>query len=192
MRRTVAVAVTMGLVLTACGGSAESELVDAFADVVYEDASAPDSGFEVSRSEARCVAEAFVGGVGADRLTDAGLTPDAIRNRSMDDLTGGELDLSEADYRYLVDGVFDCVDMESQLAESMAEDGTLSASSARCLASGMIEAPEMRGLMARALVAGDDAFDSASDQEASALMGLLFSLAADCLDESEFASLMGG
>ena len=74
----------------------------------------------------------------------------------------------------MLEGIFDCADVEQLMIDSMVEDGTPQ-DVAECLAGGFGE-DELKDFMLSAS-AGDDAI---GEEAAAELFAKLFSLAADC------------
>lgn len=120
--------------------------------------------FPMSDDEANCAARNIVDEVDSDTLDAMLADPDA-------DL--GEVADAETSLKVL-DGIFDCVDVEDLMIQSMIDDGT-PREDAECLARGFGE-DELRDFM-RAASGGDDAL---SEEAGMQLFAKMFELAAEC------------
>lgn len=127
------------------GSSADPELVAALTAELASD----DSGFPADVAE--CSAEKIVNGIGADRLSELGVTVDNVDDVQSIDFTDGELDT-------IVDSFDDCKPLKELLAEEFSGDGTFSEADAKCLVD---ELPD--NTLKDAFRAGLSGADAASD-----------------------------
>ena len=86
--------------------------------------------------------------------------------------------------RTVVDITLGCADLASGLAEQFSADGTISESSARCVADGMLAADAFKEAVASTLTGAD--LDVESDP---ALLGELLPIFFECLDADELSNL---
>lgn len=140
------------------GGS----LAAALADNMMEDSAAGDSPV-ATREEAECWANGIVDGIGEDRLTELGVTPESVGE--LEDLA-----LTDDEVSTVVDSLFDCADVKQAFADSFAAD--FGAEAASCIAEGLDEDLVKQALSAS--IAGDDSQPSAEFLEA------FTQLASDC------------
>lgn len=116
--RLLAIAAGLALVAGACGddggdggaASVDDPLVQAIVDDMLADGS-----MGADQAQAECFASRVVGGVGNDRLTELGVTPDNV----------GELDeiaWTQDEAELIVDELFECTDVEDGFAGSMVSD----------------------------------------------------------------------
>lgn len=122
MKRTIiAAALASGLVLTGCSGDDdEAEAKSAISDYLVaqqEDAQM----ITLEESEADCIADGMVEGIGVDQLQEYGLLADDLTV----DPEAQTPEMSEEDSEVMVDAMFDCTDvmgtMEEELASAMGQ-----------------------------------------------------------------------
>ena len=159
MRWMVLVVVAMAAACGSSGPAADDPTVLEVQDVLQGE-----QDFPMSDDEANCAARNIVDEVDSDTL-------DAMLANPGADL--GEVADPETSLKVL-DGIFDCVDVEDMMIQSMIEDGT-PREEAECLANGFGE-DELRDFM-RAASAGDDAL---SEEAGMQLFAKMFELAAEC------------
>lgn len=148
LRRTFAV---LAIVATAaaCGGdddggdAADSPLGQALSAEFLSEEDSPIT----TQEQADCVAGGIVSGVGEDRLTELGVTPDNVGDGDIEDLA-----FTADEAAVVVDSLFDCVDVQEALATEFAAD--FGEDGGRCLAENLDE-DLLRDLMASAFL-GDD------------------------------------
>lgn len=117
-----------------------------------------------TEEEARCVAGGIVSGIGEDRLTELGVTPESVGN--IEDIG---FDADEADE--IVDAMFSCVDVKAALAEEF--EAEFGAEGAECLADGLGD-DRLRELMASSFL-GDE-----SEEMSDEFFQEFLDIAADC------------
>lgn len=144
MRKLLMIVGAIAIVASACGGddddggavaAADSPLVAALADEIAEGANS--DAPVANREEAECWAGRIVGGIGEDRLTELGVTPEDVGEINEYDFTDGEIDT-------IVDSLGDCVDLAELMAEEMV--GELGEEAADCVA-GELEGDFLNDLM---------------------------------------------
>lgn len=140
------------------GGMSDDPLVKEVAAVLQGD-----QDFPMSDEEANCAAQGMVDGIPSDTLDQMLANPDA----ELSEVADAEMAL------VALDAIFDCVDIETLMVQSMVEDGTPE-DQARCVAEGFGE-EELRSLMQMAS-AGEDPSDDAGLE----ILFKMFELAAEC------------
>ena len=184
LKRMMVLAVAIALIGTACGdddGLTESE--QAIADVIASGiAEEPDAGDPFSEPEAaQCFSEGLVKNLGVARLAEIGITADsASPEEAFAAMTDGEIS-------DMADLALGCVDIETAMAGQFAADG-ISDDSARCMAKGFGETDFYR-LAIIAGMTGDESYDPSEDPE---FLGMMISIATDCLTADELSIIMGG
>ena len=150
----------------------EDEYIAVFSSSVQDS----DTGFGAAPDEADCAAEAAVASVGAERLQAAGLD-EAWLTTEVSPAT----DLTEEESDAIVDALFDCIDMGSAIAASLAadEDG-LPRTTSVCLSDALGEGTVLRSYLARLLREGNDV--PMSVDEASAFVDATLA----CIDFGPF------
>jgi hypothetical protein len=124
--------------------SGGSPLAVALADNMMAEAATGGSPV-ASREEADCWANGIVDGIGEDRLTEMGVTPEAI----------GELDelpLDDGEVSVVVDSLFACVDVQQSFADQFA--GEFGQEAADCFAA-QLDADLMKEILAAQIGGGD-------------------------------------
>ena len=155
------IVLVVALVAASCGGSSSSDDPKV---LEVQSVLQNEQDFPMSDDEANCAAQEIVDYVDSDTLDQMLENPEA-------DL--GEV--ADAETAVVVlEGIFDCADVEQLMIDSMVEDGTPQ-DVAECLAGGFGE-DELKDFMLSAS-AGDDAI---GEEAAAELFAKLFSLAADC------------
>ena len=155
------IVLVVALMAASCGGSSSSDDPKV---LEVQSVLQNDQDFPMSDDEANCAAQEIVDNVDSDTLDQMLEDPEA-------DL--GEV--ADAETAVVVlEGIFDCADVEQLMIDSMVEDGTPQ-DVAECLAGGFGE-DELKDFMLSAS-AGDDAI---GEDAAAELYAKLFSLAADC------------
>lgn len=178
--RTI-VAAALLLTAAACGddggdgggdelSAADQEYVDAAMET-YDPETDP-----FSEGEARCIAEAVVRPLGADRLEELGVTPDDFRGDS-EALPEG---LAEGEANDVVDGIDDCVDLSDLFMEQLTADQELSDESTECLQDAF-DRDFVRRIVVTMLTEGQDAL--AEDEDLTAELMGVFSKCPQVLDE---------
>lgn len=157
MRKIAAMLLSGLFLLGACGddggggggdlSSADREYVDAALATFDAEEATP-----LTESDARCIVESMVGGLGAERLEDLGITPDSFGS---DDSPFPE-GLEEDEANEIVDGFEGCFDMGEVFLEGLAEDGTLSDEAKECLADAFDD-DTIRQIFVTMLTQGEDA-----------------------------------
>lgn len=130
--------VVIAVLATACAGGDSDNEPDALAFVdsplvgplAEEILTGPDA-LTTDRAEAACFARGTVAGIGEARLVELGLS-------SSDTPDLDSLDLTDAEVTTLVGSMFDCIDVQQMIADSMTADG-VDAEDARCLADSIDE-----------------------------------------------------
>ena len=181
MRTRVVLAVgALALAATACGddddsdGGDVSEEEQPYVDALIESA-AEDEGedVELNEAQAECLAPKWVSILGADRLEEAGISPDELADD--DDLDFSELGLAESDGEALYDALGECdVDFRETFIAGMTEDSDVSDEDRECLDE-ELDDDLLRRMLVTAFVDGEDALESDED-----LMGDLFAVFAEC------------
>ncbi len=87
------------------------------------------NGLQFSSEEAECAADAITAAIDVARLEELGLDMD---DKAAPELTEPPLTTQEGDVVY--EAFEACIDLEAQLGESFAADGSLDAQSAQCVA----------------------------------------------------------
>ena len=141
---------------------ASGSLVDALAAEMWAEAEDGDSPI-TSEDEAQCWASGVVDGIGEDRLTELGLTPDNI-------VQVDQLALTDDEVGIVVDSLFSCADVKTAFVDQFAAD--FGQEGAECVAEAMDEDLVKEALSAS--IAGDD---SQPSEEFIAAFG---QIAVDC------------
>lgn len=142
------------------GADADSPLVQALAANLLEDG---EDSPVASQEEAECWASGVVGGIGEDRLTELGVTPEDVGD--IEDLA-----LTDDEVSVVVDSLFGCADVQQAFADQFAAD--FGEEAATCIAEQLDEDLVKQALTAS--IAGDDAQPSAEFLEQFA------AIAGDC------------
>ena len=156
--------VVVALAASACGGDDAGGVSNDATVLEVQDVLQRDQDFPMSDEQANCAAQNIVDNVDADTLDTMLESPEA----DLDEVADPDTALQ------VLDGIFDCVDIQELMVTSMVEDGTPQ-DVAECLAEGFGE-DELRSFMISAS-AGEDAI---GEEAAAELFAKLFSLAADC------------
>ena len=144
LRRGASALLVLVLALSACGSD---DGVSAGADtpigqaLTEEFMSETDSPFN-NEEDARCMSGKIVDGVGEDRLEELGLSGSDVPDIDTIDFTEGELDV-------VVDSLFDCVDVQAELAKEFESD--FGEEGAQCVAENLDE-DLVRDLMSASFV----------------------------------------
>lgn len=163
MRRMtiVALALVGGVGAAACGDdggtSASGEERAAYVDAIDE----AGRDENLSDEENRCVAEAYVDGIGLDELRDA-VTPDEIRDRPDADPRDYGIELDEARATLLYEGMSRCVDVRQLIIDDLVADEGISDEARACIEDGFDE-DLVRDMMVLVLTEGDAALDQDSE-----------------------------
>ena len=155
------IVVVVALVAASCGGGSSSNDPKV---LEVQSVLQNDQDFPMSDDEANCAAQEIVDNVDSDTLDQMLENPEA----DLSEVTDPETAV------VVLEGIFDCADVEQLMIDSMVEDGTPQ-DVAECLAGGFGE-DELKDFMLSAS-AGDDAI---GEEAAAELFAKLFSLAADC------------
>ena len=141
------------------GGMSDDPKVVEVASILQDD-----QDFPMSDAEANCAARRIVDNVPSDTLDTMLANPDA----ELGEVTDPETAMT------VLDGIFDCVDIEALMVQSMVEDGTPE-DQAKCIAEGFGE-DEIRSFME--LAAMDD--EAVDDAVAFEILARMFELAGEC------------
>ena len=141
------------------GGMSDDPKVVEVASILQDD-----QDFPMSDAEANCAARRIVDNVPSDTLDTMLANPDA----ELGEVTDPETAMT------VLDGIFDCVDIEALMVQSMVEDGTPE-DQAQCIAKGFGE-DEIRSFME--LAAMDD--EAVDDAVAFEILARMFELAGEC------------
>ena len=170
IRHSIAI-VALVATAAACGGDDDGDGGDsAAADTPIGQALTAELMSETEDSpigteeEARCVSGRIVSGIGEDRLTELGVTPDSVGE--IDDIA---FSTEEADE--IVDAMFSCVDVKAALAEEFETE--FGAEGAQCLADGLGD-DMLRELMASSFL-GDE-----SEEMSDEFFQEFLDIAAEC------------
>lgn len=140
------------------GGASDDPRVREVAEILQDE-----QDFPMSDEEANCAAERIVDGV-----------DDSTLNQMLADPEGDLGEVADAEMALVVlDGIFDCADIEDLMVQSMMEDGTPE-DQARCVAEGFGE-DELRSFMEMAV-----AEDEPDDEAGLEILFKMFELAAEC------------
>ena len=158
-RLMLALVCLVALVASACGGgddSADDPRLDEVVTWVLE-GDADDEAFDLSESQARCMAGKMVDGLDDDML-------DVVLAGTLSDdpPPGAEL--------VLIESLFDCVDLTQLMIDQMVADGA-SQEEAECF-SGAFSEDTMRALMTSEFT-GEDPPPGAEEELMSAVMGAM-------------------
>jgi hypothetical protein len=182
-KRTLLLVVVFALVAAACsasGGdslSAEDQaLADAIAQSMMDD-SGDDSPF--AEEDAVCFGNGIVSEMGSDRLTEVGLSVEAVESGT----DPSDVDLSEGDIDSMVAVMTECIDFGAVFTAEFEASG-VSSESISCLTDGMDD--DLVSAMARSAFTGADL---SGDDETS---NQIFQLVLDCFSAEDMAKLGGG
>jgi hypothetical protein len=156
------------------GGGSDDPLVQAMTTWLSTSEDVP----PFDEDEAECVAQGVVDGVGSDRLEELGVTEEAMASEEGVELT--DVEFTDDEVAVVIDSMEGCADLKALLAESIADDGTISAEDAECLVDELPEDFIRQGFEAE--FAGDDITESQD------LQNTMFDAIANCdiaLDPSE-------
>lgn len=155
----------LALISVACGSKSGSSGEMSADPVVLDIAEAlqDDPNFAMSDEKANCAAQRIVDGLDDTTLDQMLANPDADLAEVADD----EMAL------VVIDGIFDCADIEELMVRSMMEDGTPE-DQARCVAEGFGE-DELRSLMAMASTEQEP-----DDEAGLEILFKMFALANEC------------
>ncbi len=144
VRRGASALLVLMLALSACGSDddvsagADTEIGQALTEEFMADGDSPFS----SEEDARCMSGKIVDGIGEDRLEELGMTADNVPDIDAIDFTEGELDT-------VIDSLFDCVDVQAELAKEFESD--FGEEGAQCVAENLDE-DLVRDLMSASFV----------------------------------------
>ena len=179
--RVVLVIGALALALGACGddddggsevSEAEQPYVDALIESAAEESDDEDDEFDLDEEQAECVAPAWVGIIGADRLEEAGVEPDELPE---DDFDFSTLGLTQEDGEAMYDALGECgVEVRDAFIAGLAEDESLSDEDRQCVDEAFDE-DLLRRIIVTGFVEGEEALDQ--DEE---LMGEVFAVFAEC------------
>jgi len=162
-RLTIAIAVLIAL-LAGCSGSAGSDGDDLQGYVAAVMATQlDDSEVPVTDGEGRCIAGRTFDEIGPDRFLELGFDSDSVTPQAMSSFD--EL-WADAEWELLIDALFNCVDMEKRLQESIGADQDIDDDAAACIAEGYFESGYLRITMLQRDQAGpevEDAFAELAD-----------------------------
>lgn len=160
MRRWFAIGCAAALTLAACGGDddgggggdgggdggASAGADTAIGRALTADMLAEEDSPVQTEEEARCWSGRIVDGIGEDRLVELGVSAENVGDID-------QIDFSDSEVDTLVDGLFDCTDVEAAFAEQFTED--FGEEGAACMAEAMDQ--EMVSDMMKSSFSGDDA-----------------------------------
>ncbi len=112
---------------------------------MLEDADSEDGSVAQTEEEARCWSGKIVDEVGEDRLSELGVTAQSVGDLDEIDFTEDELDT-------VVDGMFDCIDVNAAFAKQFEAD--FGAEGAQCVAD-ELDQDLVKDMMKAALAGGD-------------------------------------
>jgi hypothetical protein len=181
----------LALVAAGCGGGSDSAS-DSAEGEPYSDAIV--AAFQQSESEdpspitdedARCAADRIVGILGAERLSNAGITPDDIA--SSDNVKAAVPDLTSDEAAEITDAIYECIDFgelfAAGFAASAATDGvTLPEDKVECLGENFKNSERLREAFANSILTGEDP-DFQNDTS------LITEILGDCLTIEELLEL---
>lgn len=157
--KSLTVIAFMVLFAVACGGDSGGDArVDELVAFLEEESAVDD--VQLTDSENRCLAEALVAGLDDDLL---------------DELVAGDPkdDPPEGTELVLIESLFDCVDMNQLMVDSMVADGATQ-EEAECFA-GALDAESLETMMTAELTGADP-----SPEEEEALMAVVFEVMFTC------------
>lgn len=154
------------LVFAACSSDSSVDAAP-YVDAVEEDISSDDSGFSLDGDGARCVAEALVGAADADRLDEAGVTPEDFAAAESFDDVDAEFDADQL--RDDLDEALGSCELGAPLTDVFVAEFPfeLTDEDRGCVATSLDGGDALSDGLARSLVDGDDA--GIQDAFASAL-----------------------
>ena len=125
-------AVFAGLLLSvaACGGSGdEEEAATAISDsIMKEQQGSTDTIFAMERTEADCIGDGFVDGIGIDQLQEYGFLSEDLKAKPMSNVT-----METGDAEAATDVLFECADVTELMSEALAQGGQVDAKTRACL-----------------------------------------------------------
>jgi hypothetical protein len=157
--KKLAVVVVVAFFAVACGGDSGGDArVDEVAAFLEEESAVDD--VQLTDSQNRCIAEALVAGLDDDLL---------------DEVLAGDPDDGPPEGTELVlfESLFDCVDMNQLMVDSMVADGATQ-EEAECFA-GALDAETLETMMTAELTGADP-----SPEEGEALMAVIFEVMLTC------------
>ena len=188
LKRMTVLMLAIAMVTAACGDdggsgigltSGQQAVADAIAGGITDD---PDPDDPFSQPEAaQCFSEGLVRDIGIGRLAEIGITAES---RSPE---AAFATMTDAEISDMADLALGCVDLVAAMADQFAVDG-ISHESALCMSEGFAESDFFR----RAVIAGmtgDESYDPSEDPE---FLGLMITVATDCLTADELSLILGG
>lgn len=178
MKRLFLAIAAGALLLGACGddgGSSadlsgeEQQLADKISASLLADTQ---STVPLTQKEADCIGAGLVSKIGVDRLSSIDFEE-----------TDVQFDLSEKEAGDAAGVMVDCVDLQASLAKSFAEDGTISESSAKCLA-GKFDDDTLKGLFT-------DVFQGNDPEGSGAFLRIVTAGMTECLTDEELSTITG-
>jgi len=188
LKRIMVLVLAIAMVAAACGdddGNAgsltdgEQAVAGVIAASMLEDQD-PEDPFSDPEA-ARCFSEGAVRNLGVARLAEIGI------NAESDDPQAGFATMTESELNEMAELALGCVDIETAMADQFAVDG-ISQESGLCMARAFGETDFYK----QAFIAGmtdDDSYDPGNDPE---FLGLMLTIATDCLTADELSLIMGG
>ncbi len=196
--RLIALFVTAGLSLAACGGdddnkksvgaetdgdaekdsgsSGDDGLRDEYVAAIAESMQADDAPFD--DEQATCLAEGMVDAMGVDTIQDAGVTPEDIATDDTDSqFEAVAKDLSEDQAVEIVDVIFggECFSFGEMLASQMGSDGPeISDEQATCIGDAFAKNEAFKAAFVDTLLTGED------NPEVDNALSDIFSIFAEC------------
>jgi hypothetical protein len=191
-RRAIPLLAVLGaaaLLAAGCGGGGDGgdaassegqEYVDAIVASFNE--SSETGSTPISEDDARCAGEGFVETLGVDRLEEAGITPEQLRDA--DNLTAVVPDVTTEEADALVDVIYDCIDISGVFVAGFAESAgaTLPDDTVECLAGNFENSERLREAFANSILTGEDP-DFESDTS------LITEILGDCMTIEELLEL---
>jgi len=182
-KRTLWLVVVFALVAAACsagGGDSlsagDQELADAITQSMMEDAD-PDTPF--GQEEAVCFGNGIVSEMGSERLTELGLSVEAVKSGT----DPSDVDLIDDDIDAMAAVMTDCVDFTALFTAEFEASG-VSSESISCIADGMDG--DVVSAMARSIFSGQDLSEDAVTSDK------VFQLILDCFSAEDLARIGGG
>lgn len=131
-----------------------------------------DEDFPLTEADAECFSSRFIDTIGADRLQDAGITPEAMAGEA-NDMEFPELGLSEDEGNELYDHFGDCgIDLREVMLQSFAEDEDMTPGMQSCMETVLTD-ENLRTFMVVAMVQGEAAFEDEDSPAAEVMGGLM-------------------
>jgi hypothetical protein len=194
VRRGLAALLVLGLLVSACGGNGDAdELADAIGQGIWEQSQADmdqgDMPFEFTESDADCFGEVFVDTVGYDTLVEAGVTVESLQDGSFDIEESSDLISEPETAEAILDGMDECIDLASSMAEIFSAEMGISEDSSLCLMEGLMSEDAFRASIVESMVGSGSGDPFEDDPEA---VGAMFGLMGDCLSDEELAAVLGG